>query len=184
MHASTSHGAATTTAPSSVRWKIFRRYSHFDCLNTKIKKQLPSNFTERFPSKRRFKSNFETNFLRERRLKLEAWLRQVIRWYSTLTAKQQLWLRRFLTAKANAPPFRMTSPIKANSKHISSTPCAPLRATTLSDFHKVRMLGIGAYGRVILVQHAVTLKLYAMKVLSKAAAVEHDQRVSYNCQFA
>lgn len=70
----------------------------------------------------------------------------------------------------------MTSPIETNSKRFPLPPNVPLRATTLSDFHKVRMLGVGAYGRVVLVQHSVTLKVYAMKVLSKAAAVEKDCR--------
>lgn len=173
------HAAVTQTAASSVQWKVFRRYSHFDFLNAKVKKQLPPNFPERFPSKRRFKSNFEAKFLEQRRLKLETWLRQVIRCASTFTSQQRLWLRRFLTAKANAPPFRMTSLSETNSEHIPLTPSAPLRPTTLSDFHKVRMLGVGAYGRVVLVQHSVTLKVYAMKVLSKAAAVENDHRVCY-----
>ena len=171
----------TPAAPSVERWRIFRRYSDFDCLNAKVKKQLPTSFPAQLPSKRWFKSNFAVNFLQKRRLKLEAWLQQLTRCVDTLSAESQLLVRRFLTAKANTPPLRMTRPIVAPSRTLSPAPLTLSRATTLADFHLVRMLGVGAYGRVILAQHRVTLKLYAMKVLSKASALEPDQKVSRQC---
>ena len=164
------------------RWKIFRRYSHFNRLRAKITKYLPASFSARFPCKRRFKCNFATAFLRKRRAKLETWLREVTRCVSSLPVQAEIWVRQFLTAKANTPPMDMSAPVVATNRVFSSSSLAPLRPTTLSDFHPVRMLGVGAYGRVVLVQHRVTRKLFAMKVISKATAIETKQRVSDDCR--
>lgn len=160
------------------RWKIFRRYSHFRRLLAKITKHLPASFSARFPCKRRFKCNVATTFLRKRRAKLETWLREVTRCVSSLPVQAEIWVRQFLTAKANTPPMDLSAPVVATNRLFTSSSLAPLRPTTLSDFQPVRMLGVGAYGRVVLVQHRVTRKLFAMKVISKASATETKQRVS------
>ena len=76
----------------------------------------------------------------------------------------------------------MSAPVVATNRVFSSSSLTPLRPTTLSDFHPVRMLGVGAFGRVVLVQHRVTRKLFAMKVISKATAIETKQRVSDDCR--
>lgn len=44
------------------------------------------------------------------------------------------------------------------------------------------MLGVGAYGRVILVEHRTSGDLFAMKVLSKAAAIEAKQMEYINTE--
>lgn len=44
-----------------------------------------------------------------------------------------------------------------------------------SDFEKVRMLGKGDVGRVYLVKHKVTEKLYALKVLSKKEMIKRNK---------
>jgi serine/threonine protein kinase len=88
------------------------------------------------------------------------------------------------TARAGSPaPARGGSPASppdasGNSKFACS-PAAPgpdaAEPTALSDFILVKMLGVGAYGRVILVQHARTLRPYAMKVVSKTQVREENQ---------
>jgi len=40
--------------------------------------------------------------------------------------------------------------------------------TTIKDFASLKVLGTGTYGKVMLVRHRTTEKLYAMKVLKKA----------------
>lgn len=57
-------------APRS--WTVFRRYNHFRSLMEKMKK-AGYNIAG-MPPKRLFKSNFDPNFLRERREQLEEWL--------------------------------------------------------------------------------------------------------------
>jgi|694.fasta_scaffold119955_2 serine/threonine protein kinase len=40
--------------------------------------------------------------------------------------------------------------------------------TTIKDFSSLKVLGTGTYGKVMLVRHKKTEKLFAMKVLKKA----------------
>jgi serine/threonine protein kinase len=37
--------------------------------------------------------------------------------------------------------------------------------TTIKDFESLKVLGTGTYGKVMLVRHKISRKLYAMKVL-------------------
>ena len=47
--------------------------------------------------------------------------------------------------------------------------------TTIKDFASLKVLGTGTYGKVMLVRHKKTDKLYAMKVLKKAMIREKKQ---------
>ncbi|KAG3033542.1 hypothetical protein PC120_g1865 [Phytophthora cactorum] len=42
------------------------------------------------------------------------------------------------------------------------------------DFHKIKVIGVGGMGRVLLVRHRRDRKLYAMKVVSKKSVKEKD----------
>jgi len=45
----------------------------------------------------------------------------------------------------------------------------------LKDFEIKFMIGQGSFGKVFLVQHKVTLAVYAMKTLAKSVILEYDQ---------
>ena len=47
--------------------------------------------------------------------------------------------------------------------------------TSVKDFSLLKVLGTGTYGKVMLVRHRQTEKLYAMKVLKKAVIREKNQ---------
>ena len=47
--------------------------------------------------------------------------------------------------------------------------------TTIKDFTSLKVLGTGTYGKVMLVRHRTTQKLYAMKVLKKSFIREKNQ---------
>eukprot|EP00828_Plagiopyla_frontata_P011713 TRINITY_DN1650_c0_g1_i11.p1 TRINITY_DN1650_c0_g1~~TRINITY_DN1650_c0_g1_i11.p1 ORF type:complete len:415 (+),score=77.47 TRINITY_DN1650_c0_g1_i11:1804-3048(+) len=49
------------------------------------------------------------------------------------------------------------------------------RSEKLENFEIKKLLGRGAYGKVMLVEHRVTKKLYAMKSIRKDIAIEKDQ---------
>lgn len=51
----------------------------------------------------------------------------------------------------------------------------PTKSIGLEDFHPIRTVGTGSYGRVILVQHTPTDTPYALKILSKAKVVKKKQ---------
>ena len=192
--------SSTATAPSTSTaeedsgppqsWTVFRRYNHFRSLMEKVKKAGHS--TPGLPPKRFLKSNFDPEFLRERRGQLEEWLRTVLGLQGNKSAedaaslKRDISVRRFLTAKANTPPFRMTTPVVAANAESefskrASQPAAA-REASLADFQLIQMLGVGAYGRVILVEQRNSGNLYAMKVLSKAAAMEAKQMEYINTE--
>ena len=49
------------------------------------------------------------------------------------------------------------------------------KRTTIKDFTSLKVLGTGTYGKVMLVRHRVSQKLYAMKVLKKSVIREKNQ---------
>jgi len=49
------------------------------------------------------------------------------------------------------------------------------KKTTIRDFSSLKVLGTGTYGKVMLVRHKESEKLYAMKVLKKALIREKNQ---------
>jgi serine/threonine protein kinase len=59
-----------------------------------------------------------------------------------------------------------------SSSSSSSNSC---HRATLSDFQMIQVIGRGSFGKVVLVGHQVTKKLYAMKILSKENIVKRKQ---------
>ena len=60
--------------------------------------------------------------------------------------------------------------------HITSQQDPPTRSPQLADLDQVAVLGSGTFGRVSLVRHIVTNKLYALKAMLKAEIVAHKQQ--------
>ncbi|XP_077055307.1 sorting nexin-16 [Siphateles boraxobius] len=58
-------------------WVVFRRYTDFSRLNDKLKEMFPG-FRLALPPKRWFKDNYETDFLEERQLGLQAFLQNLV----------------------------------------------------------------------------------------------------------
>ncbi|OAD80525.1 serine/threonine protein kinase AGC family, partial [Phycomyces blakesleeanus NRRL 1555(-)] len=53
------------------------------------------------------------------------------------------------------------------------------RKVTKSDFEVLKLLGRGAYGKVMLCRHKETQRLYAMKVLKKASLLVHAKNAEH-----
>ena len=49
------------------------------------------------------------------------------------------------------------------------------KTTTIKDFESLKVLGTGTYGKVMLVRHKISRKLYAMKVLKISVIKEKNQ---------
>ncbi|KAG7329725.1 hypothetical protein KOW79_005947 [Hemibagrus wyckioides] len=58
-------------------WVIFRRYTDFIRLNDKLKEMFPK-LRLSLPPKRRFKDNYDMNFLEERQVGLQAFLQNLV----------------------------------------------------------------------------------------------------------
>ncbi|XP_012679592.2 sorting nexin-16 [Clupea harengus] len=62
---------------SEENWVIFRRYTDFSRLNDKLKEMFPG-FRLSLPPKRWFKDNYESDFLEDRQLGLQAFLQNLV----------------------------------------------------------------------------------------------------------
>jgi len=49
------------------------------------------------------------------------------------------------------------------------------KKATLDDFHLIKVIGKGSFGKVMLAKHKRTGKVYAVKVLSKKAIKQRDE---------
>lgn len=58
-------------------WVVFRRYTDFSRLNDKLKEMFPG-FRLALPPKRWFKDNYDSNFLEDRQLGLQAFLQNLV----------------------------------------------------------------------------------------------------------
>ena len=90
--------------------------------------------------------------------------------------------RDFLTEEANRPPFREYRNEKAEAKEkeyrekeskLSQATQKP--KVCVDDFHLIKVIGKGSFGKVTLVRKITDGKLYAMKVLSKPNIVRRKQ---------
>jgi len=64
--------------------------------------------------------------------------------------------------------------------HSSNPPNEPRNEFTLSDVNEIRILGEGAFGKVVLVRHYQNQQLYAIKVMKKIKLTkpEHIERIN------
>ncbi|KAI8971732.1 kinase-like domain-containing protein [Mycotypha africana] len=67
----------------------------------------------------------------------------------------------------------------SSSLNFSSHSPNKIEKVTLDDFEILKLLGRGAYGKVMLCRHKATGTLYAMKVLKKASLFVHAKNVEH-----
>ena len=52
----------------------------------------------------------------------------------------------------------------------------------MEDFKKIKVVGRGAYGKVYLVKHTYTDKIFAMKAVKKELVIKTDQLEGIKCK--
>ncbi|KAJ8336847.1 hypothetical protein SKAU_G00380670 [Synaphobranchus kaupii] len=82
-------------------WVVFRRYTDFSRLNSKLKEMFPG-FRFSLPPKRWFKDNYDTEFLEERQLGLQSFLQNLVAHKDIAT---NLAVREFLCLDDPPGPF-------------------------------------------------------------------------------
>ncbi|TYZ60508.1 hypothetical protein PybrP1_007960 [[Pythium] brassicae (nom. inval.)] len=179
-------------AQSGASWVIYRRYQEFKALNDALRPlgvRVPI-----LPPKKLFGA-FEPEFLRKRQHELGAWLRALLNFDRVDQSARNPHLlepvRKFLTSKADQPPFLLDRlPLKKSrffgaslagddddddSDSDGDSNGARRPRVTLQDFQMIQVIGRGSFGKVVLVGHRATKKLYAMKILSKENIVKRKQ---------
>jgi len=63
---------------------------------------------------------------------------------------------------------------KRQGSDVSSSYGGSEGSVTLQDFQKIKVVGRGAYGKVYLVKHAYTDKIFAMKEVKKELVIKTD----------
>lgn len=89
---------------------------------------------------------------------------------------EQLALVRRRASAAKAIALRGHAQHQSAESSVSNqeTTAADATVTTPSDFEYLKVIGVGAWGKVVLVRHRHDAALYAMKVISKRSVREHN----------
>jgi serine/threonine protein kinase len=56
-------------------------------------------------------------------------------------------------------------------------------SVAMEDFKKIKVVGRGAYGKVYLVRHNYTDKIFAMKAVKKELVIKTDQVEGIKCKY-
>eukprot|EP00735_Rhodelphis_limneticus_P007646 TRINITY_DN20230_c0_g1::TRINITY_DN20230_c0_g1_i1::g.30313::m.30313 TRINITY_DN20230_c0_g1::TRINITY_DN20230_c0_g1_i1::g.30313 ORF type:complete len:514 (-),score=40.82,sp/P28178/PK2_DICDI/46.39/6e-106,Pkinase/PF00069.20/2.9e-68,Pkinase_Tyr/PF07714.12/1.1e-31,PX/PF00787.19/6.9e-18,APH/PF01636.18/9.8,APH/PF01636.18/0.002,Kinase-like/PF14531.1/1.1e+02,Kinase-like/PF14531.1/0.0017,Pkinase_C/PF00433.19/9.6,Pkinase_C/PF00433.19/0.3 TRINITY_DN20230_c0_g1_i1:290-1831(-) len=144
-------------------WTVYRRYNDFHELYQRL---LDEGYELPELPPKRILGNFDPEFLEHRRDQLDTWLSSVMSIIFALetTPQDSLLLREFFVKDANVPPEGICTAPKKPSDKISE-----------ADFDCLRVLGQGAFGKVVLVRKRETDQLYAMKVLKKDFVLQKGQ---------
>lgn len=178
---------------SGATWVIYRRYQEFKALNDCLRPmgvRVPI-----LPPKKIFGA-FEPEFIAKRQGELSDWLRNLLNYDRVDQSAKNPHLieevRKFLTSKADHAPFLLDRlPLKksrffgasiaddddenGDGRRSSSGGGTLAQHVTLQDFQMIQVIGRGSFGKVVLVGHRETKKLYAMKMLSKENIVKRKQ---------
>lgn len=172
---------------SGASWHIYRRYQEFKALNDSLR---PMGVRIPLLPPKKLIGSFEPDFILKRQADLSEWLRNLLDYDRVDESAKNPHLldevRRFLTAKADQPPLLLDRlPLKRsrffgasltddnNDGLDGASPSG--KRTTLQDFQMLQVIGRGSFGKVVLVGHKETKKLYAMKILSKENIVKRKQ---------
>lgn len=172
---------------SGATWVIYRRYQQFKDLHDCLR---PMGVRVPLLPPKKLLGSFEPEFIAKRQNELSEWLKCLLNDDRVEQAAKNPHLvdevRRFLTTKADQPPLLLDRlPLKRSRFYGASLAddgdeevtgvARPEPNVTLQDFRMIQVIGRGSFGKVVLVGHKRTKKLYAMKILSKENIVRRKQ---------
>ncbi|POM62423.1 AGC protein Kinase [Phytophthora palmivora] len=173
---------------SGATWVIYRRYQQFKELNDRLR---PMGVRVPLLPPKKLLGSFEPDFITKRQGELSNWLRCLLNYDRVDQSAKNPHLieevRKFLTSKADQPPLLLDRlPLKRSRFFGASLAddgddeinrlSAGKQNVALQDFKMIQVIGRGSFGKVVLVGHKTTKKLYAMKILSKEnIVVEHTR---------
>lgn len=182
-------------------WIVYRRYSQFRRLSDTLRSE--GYYVPVLPPKK-ILGTFNTDFIKQRRADLEAWLVNLSEKYTSYQnakdPQMHIFYRQFLTESANKPPLPLMrvypmpamsgdtksadsydddSLSKSEGGDLKDSPSSgggrKREKPTVEDFELVRVIGKGSFGKVTLVRKKSDSKLYAMKVLTKQNIIKRKQ---------
>ncbi|KAG6964994.1 hypothetical protein JG688_00007436 [Phytophthora aleatoria] len=172
---------------SGAMWVIYRRYQQFKELNDRLR---PMGVRVPLLPPKKLLGSFEPDFIAKRQSELSNWLRCLLNYDRVDQSAKNPHLveevRKFLTSKADQPPLLLDRlPLKRSRFFGASLAddgdeennrlSTGKQNVSLQDFRMIQVIGRGSFGKVVLVGHKTTKKLYAMKMLSKENIVKRKQ---------
>lgn len=172
---------------SGATWVIYRRYQQFKELNDRLR---PMGVRVPLLPPKKLLGSFEPDFIAKRQSELSNWLRSLLNYDRVDQSAKNPHLveevRKFLTSKADQPPLLLDRlPLKRSrffgasladdGDDEASRISAGKQNVSLQDFRMIQVIGRGSFGKVVLVGHKTSKKLYAMKMLSKENIVKRKQ---------
>ncbi|KAL7682281.1 putative GPCR kinase, Phox domain, protein kinase-like domain superfamily, PX domain superfamily [Plasmopara halstedii] len=172
---------------SGATWIIYRRYQQFKELNDRLR---PMGVRVPLLPPKKLLGSFEPEFIAKRQSELADWLKCLLSYDRVDQSAKNPHLvedvRKFLTTKADQPPLLLDRlPLKRSRFFGASIAgdgddelnrvSSGEQIVTLQDFRMIQVIGRGSFGKVVLVRHNTTKKLYAMKILAKENIVRRKQ---------
>ncbi|GMF44175.1 unnamed protein product [Phytophthora fragariaefolia] len=172
---------------SGATWVIYRRYQQFKELNDRLR---PMGVRVPLLPPKKLLGSFEPDFIAKRQSDLSNWLRCLLNYDRVDQSAKNPHLveevRKFLTSKADQPPLLLDRLPLKRSRFFGASLADDVdeetgrlssgnQSVTLQDFKMIQVIGRGSFGKVVLVGHKTTKKLYAMKILSKENIVKRKQ---------
>ncbi|EGZ12360.1 hypothetical protein PHYSODRAFT_361523 [Phytophthora sojae] len=172
---------------SGATWVIYRRYQQFKELNDRLR---PMGVRVPLLPPKKLLGSFEPDFIAKRQSELSNWLRCLLNYDRVDQSAKNPHLveevRKFLTSKADQPPLLLDRLPLKRSRFFGASLADDVddetgrlssgnQSVTLQDFKMIQVIGRGSFGKVVLVGHKTTKKLYAMKILSKENIVKRKQ---------
>jgi serum/glucocorticoid-regulated kinase 3 len=162
-------------------WIIFRRYNEFHTLANEIKKhfgELPS----KIPGKRYLRNNFDPHFIRERKQKLNEFIKCLmtdpkmmsfgpVRDFLSMDDMRAVQVYNF---EAVDESNRIDSSISSDNDKFNLGPSESINAK-ITDFDLLKVVGKGSFGKVYLALHKGTQEHYAIKVLQKKDVMKRNE---------
>lgn len=166
--------------PDGRSYFIFRRYNEFYNLYEKIKKVYPE-LNIKLPGKRRLGNNFDPEFIKMRREGLNEFTSKII---SHSNAIEHPDVRLFLSLD-NPKNAQINDEAEAFGADEADSLVKDINRIDLgdsynqkakpSDFHFLKVIGKGSFGKVFLAKNKQEDQFYAIKVLNKAAIRKRNE---------
>eukprot|EP00124_Ichthyophonus_hoferi_P004975 Ihof_evm2s629 gene=Ihof_evmTU2s629 len=165
-----------------VQYVIYRRYNDFGSLHKEMRIAFPDQNIPKLPGKRVFGDNFDPAFITARKHGLHDYIQAIIT--HPVLAKSPIVIGFLLDGKLKVQELDYDLPDKKQngvnralsrgSNHIDLAGTES-DTTTLEDFHLLKVIGKGSFGKVLLARHIKTSLVYAIKVLSKASIKKRNE---------
>lgn len=153
----------TRVVSKGLTWMVYRRYRNFYNLDQKLRKKFALRLS--LP-KKKLLGNLKTEFIEGRRVALHVYMQQLLRVPDVQNSPE---LTAFLA------PDQAGDVEGTVAEEEIGNETGGRAAFTLDDFHLMKVIGKGSFGKVVLARGKADQQVYAIKILDKKAIVKKGE---------